>query len=156
VRVRYGYRRIHVVLRREGWRHGQNKTRWVYRELGLQLRNERQLGVRVAGLVWKLSITVTTSIRYGVALVRAEFERERPTFADFGGAASLRSTNSWNPSADCRGIRLGDVRLLQAEARSANAQTATAIIGGFPCSFSVISVMTRSGPSAPTNSRVRS
>lgn len=40
VRVRYGYHRIHVVLRREGWRHGQNKTRCIYRELGLQLRNK--------------------------------------------------------------------------------------------------------------------
>lgn len=40
VRVRYGYRRVHVLLRREGWRHGQNKTRRVYRELGLQLRNK--------------------------------------------------------------------------------------------------------------------
>ena len=37
-RVRYGYRRVHVLLRREGW--GVNATR-VYRlqrELGLQLR----------------------------------------------------------------------------------------------------------------------
>ena len=39
-RVRYGYRRIHVLLRREGWRLGQNKTRRIYRELGLQLRNK--------------------------------------------------------------------------------------------------------------------
>lgn len=29
-----------MLLRREGWRHGQNKTRRVYRELGLQLRNK--------------------------------------------------------------------------------------------------------------------
>jgi putative transposase len=28
------------VLRREGWRHGQNQTRRVYRELCLQLRNK--------------------------------------------------------------------------------------------------------------------
>ncbi|MFK4496030.1 putative transposase [Bradyrhizobium japonicum] len=40
VRVRYGYRRVHVLLRREGWRQGQNKTRRIYRELGLQLRNK--------------------------------------------------------------------------------------------------------------------
>ncbi|MCW2130619.1 hypothetical protein M2226_009418 [Bradyrhizobium elkanii] len=40
VRVRYGYRRVHVLLRREGWCHGQNKTRRIYRELGLQLRNK--------------------------------------------------------------------------------------------------------------------
>ena len=38
--VRYGYRRVHVPLRREGWRHGQNKTPRIYRELGLQLRNK--------------------------------------------------------------------------------------------------------------------
>jgi transposase InsO family protein len=38
-RVRYGYRRVHVLLRREGCRHGQNKTRRIYRELGLQLRS---------------------------------------------------------------------------------------------------------------------
>jgi putative transposase len=38
--VRYGYRRIHVLLRREGCRHGQKKTRRIYRELGLQLWNK--------------------------------------------------------------------------------------------------------------------
>jgi putative transposase len=37
---RYGYRRVHVLLRREGWSLGQNKTRRIYRELGLQLRNK--------------------------------------------------------------------------------------------------------------------
>jgi putative transposase len=39
-RVRYGYRRVHIHLRREGWCYGQNKTRRIYRELGLQLRNK--------------------------------------------------------------------------------------------------------------------
>ena len=39
-RVRYGYQRVHVLLRREGYCHGQNKTRRIYRELGLQLRNK--------------------------------------------------------------------------------------------------------------------
>lgn len=29
-----------MLLRREGWRLGQNKTRRIYRELGLQLRNK--------------------------------------------------------------------------------------------------------------------
>ena len=38
-RVRYGYRRVHV-LRREGWRINQKKTHRIYRELGLQLRNK--------------------------------------------------------------------------------------------------------------------
>src|SRR5213082_3570935 len=39
-RVRYGYRRVHVLLRREGWSINQKKTRRIYRELGLQLRNK--------------------------------------------------------------------------------------------------------------------
>jgi len=40
MRVRFGYRRVHVLLRREGWRINQKKTRRIYRELGLQLRNK--------------------------------------------------------------------------------------------------------------------
>jgi len=39
-RVRYGYRRIHVLLRREGWLVNPKRVYRVYRELGLQLRNK--------------------------------------------------------------------------------------------------------------------
>ena len=39
-RVRYGYRRIHVLLQREGWQINIKKTRRIYNELGLQLRNK--------------------------------------------------------------------------------------------------------------------
>ena len=39
-RVRYGYRRVHVLLRREGRLINLKKTRRIYRELGLQLRNK--------------------------------------------------------------------------------------------------------------------
>jgi len=39
-RVRFGYRRIHVLLRREGWKVNIKKTRRIYKELGLQLRNK--------------------------------------------------------------------------------------------------------------------
>jgi putative transposase len=38
--VRYGYRRVHVLLRREGRLVNQKRTRRIYRELGLQLRNK--------------------------------------------------------------------------------------------------------------------
>ncbi|KFE35447.1 putative transposase [Thioclava atlantica] len=40
-RIRYGYRRVHVLLRREGWQVNIKKTRRIYNELGLQLRNKR-------------------------------------------------------------------------------------------------------------------
>jgi putative transposase len=39
-RVRYGYRRIHVLLRREGWRVNVKRVYRLYREMGLQLRHK--------------------------------------------------------------------------------------------------------------------
>jgi putative transposase len=39
-RVRYGYRRVHVVLRRESWTVNTKKVHRIYNELGLQLRNK--------------------------------------------------------------------------------------------------------------------
>jgi putative transposase len=39
-RVRYRYRRIHVLLRREGWRINPKRVYRLYREMGLQLRNK--------------------------------------------------------------------------------------------------------------------
>ena len=39
-RVRFGYRRVQVLLRREGWEVNMKKTRRIYKELGLQLRNK--------------------------------------------------------------------------------------------------------------------
>jgi putative transposase len=40
-RVRYGYRRIHVLLRREGWTSGKNLIYRLYCEEQLQLRSKR-------------------------------------------------------------------------------------------------------------------
>lgn len=39
-RVRYGYRRIHVLLRREGWVVNAKRVYRLYREMGLQLRRK--------------------------------------------------------------------------------------------------------------------
>jgi len=39
-RVRYGYRRIYVLLRREGWCVNHKRMSRLYREQGLQLRNK--------------------------------------------------------------------------------------------------------------------
>lgn len=40
IRVRYGYRRVHVLLERDGWGTNIKQTYRVYRDLGLQLRNK--------------------------------------------------------------------------------------------------------------------
>jgi putative transposase len=39
-RVRYGYRRVHVLLQREGWRINIDKTHRIYKALGRQLRDK--------------------------------------------------------------------------------------------------------------------
>jgi len=38
--VRYGYRRIHVMLRREGWTVKAKRVYRLYHEMGMQLRNK--------------------------------------------------------------------------------------------------------------------
>ena len=40
-RVRYGYRRVHIMLKREGWSDGRNLVYRLYREEGLVLRRRR-------------------------------------------------------------------------------------------------------------------
>jgi len=40
LRVRYGYRRVHVLLQREGWEVNIKKVYRHYRALGMQLRNK--------------------------------------------------------------------------------------------------------------------
>jgi putative transposase len=39
-RVRYAYRRVQVLPRRDGWTINQKETRRIYNTLGLQLRNK--------------------------------------------------------------------------------------------------------------------
>jgi putative transposase len=41
-RVRYGYRRLHVLLRREGWRVNHKRIYRLYREEGLGIRVKRR------------------------------------------------------------------------------------------------------------------
>jgi transposase InsO family protein len=40
-RIRFGYRRVHILLKREGWLAGKNVVYRLYREEGLCLRPER-------------------------------------------------------------------------------------------------------------------
>jgi putative transposase len=39
-RVRYGYRRVHVLLKREGWKVNAKRIYRLYKEMGLQLRKK--------------------------------------------------------------------------------------------------------------------
>lgn len=48
VRIRYGYRRIHVLLQREGWRVNLKRVYRLYCLAGLNLRSKRPLRRRMA------------------------------------------------------------------------------------------------------------
>ncbi|WP_415509690.1 IS3 family transposase [Acetobacter sp.] len=39
-RVRYGYRRVHILLQRDGWAVNPKRIYRRYKELGMQLRNK--------------------------------------------------------------------------------------------------------------------
>jgi putative transposase len=41
VRIRYGYRRIHILLRHEGWRINNKRVYRIYCQAGLNLRSKR-------------------------------------------------------------------------------------------------------------------
>jgi putative transposase len=45
---RYGYRRIHVLLRREGWTVNHKRTYRLYREQGLMVRKRRRKRIGLA------------------------------------------------------------------------------------------------------------
>ena len=89
-RRRFGYRRVHVMLERQGWRVNQKKLRRLYREEKLQVRNrggrKRALGTRRPMLVperpnerWSLdfvSDAFTDGRRFRVLTVVDDFSRE--------------------------------------------------------------------------------
>ena len=84
-RVRYGYRRVHVLLQREGWRINIKKTHRIYKALGLQLRNKtpkRRVKAKLRGPMH--GDTAERNLGHGL--------RPRPA-----------SDGSKDPDPDCRG-----------------------------------------------------
>lgn len=47
-RIRYGVNRIHVLLRREGWKDNKKRVHRIYKEEGLNLRSKRPRRSKVA------------------------------------------------------------------------------------------------------------
>lgn len=46
--IRYGYRRVHIMLKREGWGIGRNRVYRVYKEEGLALKAKRPRSRKMA------------------------------------------------------------------------------------------------------------
>jgi len=54
---RYGYRRLHVLLRREGWLMNWKRAYRVYREAGLMVHRRKRK--RIVGMEWLQKVTAT-------------------------------------------------------------------------------------------------
>ncbi len=67
-RVRYGYRRIAVLLRREGWEVNTKRVYRLYREEGLQVRTAKR-GKRAAHARVPLSVAVRPNQRWSMDFV---------------------------------------------------------------------------------------
>ena len=67
-RVRYGYRRIAVLLRREGWKVNTKRVYRLYREQGLQVRTAKR-GKRAAHARVPLSAAVRPNQRWSMDFV---------------------------------------------------------------------------------------
>ncbi len=90
-RVRYGFRRIHVLLKRDGWQLGKNQMYRLYREEQLQLRSklpkrrkmvvvrQQRIRPRASNEVWSLDIVsdqLADGTRFRALTVVDIFSRE--------------------------------------------------------------------------------
>lgn len=76
-RVRYGYRRLHILLQREGWKVNHKRTYRIYRDEGLSIRSKlpkrkrawryrqgRPAISRFSLLFTSLTVAVTNSLQW--------------------------------------------------------------------------------------------
>ena len=68
---RYGYRRIHVPLRREGWSVNHKRTYRLYREQGLMVRKRKRKRIALAERLMRMVPTVPREVAPGAATTAA-------------------------------------------------------------------------------------
>lgn len=68
-RPRYGYRRLHVFLRREGWKVNRKRVYRVYRELGLAVRRKKRKRVAQANRVPRV-VPIGPDIQWSLDFMR--------------------------------------------------------------------------------------
>lgn len=116
-RRRFGYRRVHVMLERQGWQVNQKKLRRLYREEKLQVKKrggrKRALGTRRPMLVpgrpnerWSLdfvSDAFTDGRRFRVLCIVDDFSRECLALVADTSLSGLRVTRELMALIDRRG-----------------------------------------------------
>ena len=69
VRIRYGYRRIHVLLSREGWKINHKRVYRLYREEGLNLRQKKKKRLKSVSRVPSIEIPSTLNVCWAMDFV---------------------------------------------------------------------------------------
>lgn len=75
-RPRFGYKRLHLLLRREGWAINHKKIYRLYVDLGLQLRTKKKKK-RISQSRLKLSLPQKPNERWGMDFMSDRFENGR-------------------------------------------------------------------------------
>ena len=68
-RPRFGYRRLHVLLRREGWQINRKRVQRVYRELGLAVRRKKRKRVAQANRLPRV-VPVAADLQWSMDFMR--------------------------------------------------------------------------------------
>ncbi len=68
-RPRFGYRRLHVMLRREGWEINRKRVYRVYRELGLAVRRKKRKRVAQANRLPRV-VPIAANIQWSMDFMR--------------------------------------------------------------------------------------
>ncbi len=121
--MRYGYRRIHVLLRHEGWRVNTKRVYRLYREMGLQLRHKtpkRRVKVKLRedrrnatrpNETWAMDFVhdqLATRTKLRVLTIVDTFSRFSPAIEPrfkFRGADVVEVRRCWKESGDRSGSR---------------------------------------------------
>ena len=108
-----------MLLRREGWSLGQNKTRRIYRELGLQLRNKtpkRRVKAKLRddrrnatrpNETWAMDFVhdqLATGTKLRVLTIVDTFSRFSPALEPRLPSAALMSSRCWKESGEKMGL----------------------------------------------------
>lgn len=73
-RPRFGYRRLHVLLSREGWQINRKRVYWVYRELGLAVRRKKRKRVAQANRLPRV-VPIPPDIQWSLDFMRTRWPR---------------------------------------------------------------------------------
>jgi hypothetical protein len=94
-RIRYGYRRVHIMLMREGWVVGRNLVYRLYREDGLALRSKRSRRLPVTpwpGMQTKLQSNPGAGAKFRIEAVHDSEHLQRQLEGQRGDARPLNTT----------------------------------------------------------------